>query len=859
MPAAMSIPPSLGHRPRPSLSAVLLVFAAAIGLAACAYRPAFSASAESFLQTQQPQPVGELSQGAIVTQSFWASRNGLTRVTLMLATYARADRGTVTFTLSDEDGHVVHRERFDAASVGDNQPRSFIFSAQTDSAQRGYTVSLQGDSPVGFGLTAWSDRVDRYPGVLRMKSVPTQGDLAMEWEYRTTFGLLLGHLAQLLRRHGPRLLVATALWTLPGLCLLLWLRRGDAEPWTLQRLWATAMALSGTLLVVLPHLAWIARVPLGPWAVWALLVGCGVVLLASFGRGRARLEAGSHPFGPVIAPARVTLTYAGVLALLLLTRFAALHSISAPLWGDSVHHTLITQLLVERGGIVDSYLPYVPLASFTYHSGFHLLSAWVAWSDLPWSDALPAATAVLLNGQLLNVWSVVAVGLLAEGLSATRSEPRHAAWAAPCALLVAGLLSPMPAFYVNWGRYTQLAAQIFLAPGLLWTIDAWTPGRNARHLVPLALSVAALALTHYGLALMYAAAVPVAVAVMYVRHRGERRQFLRKVMISAVAVGVGAGTLIFRWYSELSRGLLVRLLRSIVTGPAYPAFGLADFAFGDITGYVPLWMWALAGLSVIWLVGRRHFVGPLIAAWVLAVFVLANPYRILRLPGTGLLDNMTVQIGLYVPFGALMAIAVVDLADWLAARSSSRMRARLAALVVVGAIPVAVAGAMRRTDIADPRAFGMLTRFDERAGAWIQQHTDARAVFHVNGFSAYGASFVAGSDGGWWLWLVARRATTVPPAVYSMESAFTPTYRADVTERFIDMSRTLGDGSALARQMRARGVEYVYVGAQAGRVGTPPGRARLDPWLLGGSPDFEVVYTDDFVWVFRLTTPKSAA
>jgi hypothetical protein len=52
--------------------------------------------------------------------------------------------------------------------------------------------------------------------------------------------------------------------------------------------------------------------------------------------------------------------------------------------------------------------------------------------------------------------------------------------------------------------------------------------------------------------------------------------------------------------------------------------------------------------------------------------------------------------------------------------------------------------------------------------------------------------------------------------------------------------------------MKAERVEYIYIGAQQGRVGLPPGVAPLDPLALSSSPAFEVVYTDSFVWVLRV-------
>ena len=52
---------------------------------------------------------------------------------------------------------------------------------------------------------------------------------------------------------------------------------------------------------------------------------------------------------------------------------------------DAYHHTLIAEMFVKSGGIPSNYIVdpatgvYAPLASFTYHFGFHALIAAVGW------------------------------------------------------------------------------------------------------------------------------------------------------------------------------------------------------------------------------------------------------------------------------------------------------------------------------------------------------------------------------------------------------------------------------------------------------------------------------------------------
>lgn len=843
----MSFPKPQTPSPSPYLLLLLLLALCVAGCTLSSPLPAhwsLSRVDRSFLASETTEPVGELSGGTTVSQSFWPSRDGLHTITLLFATYERANSGTVTFTLRDDAGQVVYQEQVQAARLADNHPHRFLFPPQPDSALRGYTLQVSGNSAPGAGVTLWADEADRYPGLLDRDAAYLSGDLLIEWGYKPTPGVLLYNGMGTLGQHGPTLLVTMLLWLLPGLALLAWLRAGATEAWSVQQLGGAALVLSGALLVLLPQLTALVGQRLGAWAVWLILIGSGAAL------GVARWRGGS--LGPIERPGGATALYAALLALLLGSRLVALQSLIAPQWGDSIHHALITQLLLDHGGIFRTYEPYLPLGTFTYHAGFHLLAAWVGWSVPPGSSPMDGATAVLLAGQWLNGVAVVAVALLAEGLARWAGRPGTAQRAGVVALLVAGLLSEMPAFYLNWGRYTQLAGQIFLPAALLWCLTGWQRGQPRRWLVPGVLVVAALALTHYRVLMMYAAALPLIGAFVCWRGRGAWRPTLAGVGGRAVASGLTVGLLILPWYGKLLASTIVQRAAQMVSAPTRAtSYDAQANALGDVTAFVGAWLLALAALALGWLLLRRHAAGLLLGGWLLALVVLSNPAS-LNLPGTGLVDNFMRQIALYLPLAALVGLGAGDGAAWLAERAGRGRRvlgwAGVAVLLGAGAL-----GAWRQGQSADSLNFAMLTRPDEQAARWIEANTPPDAIFHTNGFFAYADAVVAGSDGGWWLWLTARRATTVPPMVYGHEAGIEPDYRQEINARFRRLHDAAPRGpAALAAALRAEGVEYVYIGAQQGRVGLPADEQPLNPLALRAHPAFELVYSDDFVWVFRV-------
>jgi hypothetical protein len=115
-----------------------------------------------------------------------------------------------------------------------------------------------------------------------------------------------------------------------------------------------------------------------------------------------------------------------------------------------VQHTVIAQLMVDNGGLFDSWEPYAPYRSLTVHFGFSSFAALLSWFT-----SMDSVRATLLMGQLISGLAVITLYPLAMRLTNGNR------WAALGAVLVAGLLSPMPAYYVNWGRYAQLAGQPF--------------------------------------------------------------------------------------------------------------------------------------------------------------------------------------------------------------------------------------------------------------------------------------------------------------------------------------------------------------------------------------------------------------
>jgi hypothetical protein len=151
-----------------------------------------------------------------------------------------------------------------------------------------------------------------------------------------------------------------------------------------------------------------------------------------------------------------------VMAATLFTRYWILRDHPYPAWTDSLHHTLITQLTATGGKLPNDLQPFSPVPLGMYHLGLYSISGLVQMLA-----NVPAHTALLLTAQTLNGLCPVGVYLLLD-----RKINRQGA---VIGTLIVGLVSFQPAWYVNWGRFTQLASQTILLAAVLIT---WENIRN---------------------------------------------------------------------------------------------------------------------------------------------------------------------------------------------------------------------------------------------------------------------------------------------------------------------------------------------------------------------------------------------
>ncbi|MCS7247287.1 MAG: hypothetical protein NZ840_03500 [Anaerolineales bacterium] len=535
-----------------------------------------------------------------------------------------------------------------------------------------------------------------------------------------------------------------------------------------------------------------------------------------------------------------------VFAALWFVRFWAIRSLPLPMWGDSVHHTLIVQLLIENGGLFESWEPYAELQSLTYHFGFHAAVAVYALLG-----GLSAAKATLVVGQILNVFAVTSLSALSWKIS------KGNRWATLFSWVLAGFVFFMPMYYTNWGRYTQLCGQVLLpiVVLLLWELMEkgyyegskkwgvkWVRERPWREILLVAVVTSGLALIHYRVFLFMLGCIPALLVLTYSRQHG-REQFTDLVL-----GGVIGFLFYLPWFTKVYGGKLYQgFVRGITTSPS----ALSDYAWeynaiGNLGTYLPVPVWVLLVVSIVWGIWRQDKRIFFVAAWWGVVLLMANPDWI-GLPGAGLLSNFAVFIAIYLPAALILGTVLA----WLMETIQAQIRS-IAQILGLGAVVVTLLLTWRsRIQDIQPDLHAMATGQDLRAMEWIQANTPQQTRILVNSFFAYGGSTVVGSDGGWWIPFLTKRKISVPPMPYTAEEGPFPNYVEYVNSlrRMIEEKGYVHPD--VVAELKARGYEYAYIGEKQGRVNYD-GPVVMKPKLMLASGLYELAYHKGRVWVLRI-------
>lgn len=788
-------------------------------------------------QIHAGQVIATVQADQVVGQSFFSRREGFNGLDLWLnlSPDSNSSDGSLIIELypEREAGEPLAIAFLSFSQIAASNPLFVSFSPQSRLSPGSYFLSLKS---VDGNIDVLGRAEDIYPhGSAYLNGAPADSDLAFRLSYDYGLSGLLEDIQTLLVNLWLVLPLALVLW-LPGWFLLDVTRLGGK--FNAGESLALSIGLSMAVIpLIMTWTSWLglAWSQISLWVVVGLLSLYALWRLLVEGFSFSRLNIDGH-----------MLALAGVFLLTLLVRTTMVRDLFASPWVDSIHHGMITRLILESGGYPESYAPYLSLVSSRYHPGFHsLLAAFV------WLANLDLERAMLVFGQVLNALIVFPVYLLARTLTKDKASAVGAA-------LIAGLFSPMPAYYTSWGRYTHLAALIVLPVAFVWvqllqerltrfaltqTIDEHTPGGTRfyaaswKMLLLAGIASAGLFLTHYRVTIFLTCLI----LADFVGHIYPRRKLglswidLLKDLGVIFLAGLFALLLILPWLPSTIANLFIPILSLWRGGTATP-FSSPVTSF--LTTALGSYTLVLAGLGLLLALLQRRWFALTLILWVGMLLSLAN-MDTLGLLGGGFITNLSVEITLFIPISILGGYLIAEIIRLWKRVISPRWHRVYDLGTVIVVLFFSLIAARYLIPILNPVTF-IFRQADKPALAWIEDNLPADETVLINPFP-WGYGLYAGNDGGYWITPLTGLKTMPPPVLYGLDNNLPAVQEINELNR--QVIEAGGDAQALHTLMSEAGINYIYLGVRGGAI---------SPSTLLSSTLFNLLYNQDGAWLFAL-------
>jgi hypothetical protein len=507
----------------------------------------------------------------------------------------------------------------------------------------------------------------------------------------------------------------------------------------------------------------------------------------------------------------------------LAVRLIMVRDLATPAWVDSVHHALITRLILNYGSYPATYMPFWDINPTAYHPGFHSIAA-----AFTWLSNLDLAQSLLILGQVLNAFSIFSVYLFTTSLTRSSTAGLFAA-------IITGFLTPMPAYYTSWGRYTELTG-LLLLPVVLTLIqlcmDENAPRRRGWIIVLGGITAGGLFMIHYRV-IVFLACLIFSYLIFYIVRKREDLQVkpgrLLAYVLAIVVLGIAS---VFPWFLHTLKSTVLPIVNTPITTSV---LFFQDFSWPYLTSALGKQSLVLAGLGLLrGMIKHRRFTFILIV-WILILFFLGN-MAALKLPGGGLISTSSVEIMLFIPISILGGYFIDQiLINWKDLIPKQFIRPSLGIILILSGF-VAFLGAKQLVSIINPITILSRTA-DLPAIKWLGDHIPENETIVINPF-AWGYGLYGGSDGGFWISPLSGRVTLPPPVLYGLGGEAKKIIQH--SQQVISLSP---DPSALWEYLNSQQLHYIYIGAKGGVI--PPEK-------LASSGLFSVLYHHDGVWIFRV-------
>jgi len=491
-----------------------------------------------------------------------------------------------------------------------------------------------------------------------------------------------------------------------------------------------------------------------------------------------------------------------VLMITLLSRLIVAYEFPYLAGDDSLHHSLITNLVATTGRLPYNILPFDSTNLNHYHLGLYALTG-----PLQLLVGISAPQALLWFSQFLNGLCGLGIFLMLD-----RKVSREAGI---FGMISVGLFSIFPSWFINWGRFTQLAAQTVLLPAALLAWETISTHNSQRKilerqdwvdLILAGLLFAGVCLLHFRVAVFLLGLILIICLSETIKTDKRVRIFLRMatrvVVLGLIVLIIVLPTLI----SGLESYLVQRDPQSLTNELNLSLTEQSYYIQGDKDTWKLTWKSAsflvIGGLGMV--VGlfsnKTRRLSLIIFFWFVLMIVLSQLYR-LNIPALAFVNITAVLLAFYLPFGIGAGILWQILFE-----KPNRLILKKLRLLAIGMIVFAsfFTFYLRTNDFLEVRAF--MTPEDEAAMEWVKLNTDSEAVFGVN-TAFLNPAMPYGTDAGYWLPVYAERRTTTMTLLASL---------SDDYSHDLERSKTMTDLYKMntVETLCDFGVDYLYSGVK---------------------------------------------
>jgi hypothetical protein len=582
------------------------------------------------------------------------------------------------------------------------------------------------------------------------------------------------------------LVVIGGIFTIPGWAILV--TTDYWKKWTTLQRWILAIGLSIAFYPVLFYSARILfpRLQIGPNKNYVILI-LGLVWIIYRLRGALRNQVNFNQIEWI-----AILIFIGTL----FTRYYIAYTNPFPAWSDSLHHTLLTEIVGASGRLPKTLEPYAPTSLDMYHLGLYALTGTVQQLA-----NVPAHTALLWTAQTLN-------GLCGLGIYLVLDRKVSNIGAIAGATLV-GLIFHMPAWYVNWGRFTQIASQTILLIAWIVTWDAITYYQEKKsmkftNIWPTFLAgviTASIFFFHFRVAGFYIPLLIITILAELLNIYNEKI-LIKCTIIPSLILCIIVLILIMSPFIDAFEVYYLKSKAKSLIPTSLRTSSYHQFSLESIPVLVAKpWLLFVTCLGTIINVIWKNRIFKIFFVWTLILIVFGNLFR-LNIPLLSFSNIGAILIMLYIPMGITLGIFWDTLEKLLFQKIKKKTSSFLLGIILFGGV---FGGILQINNLESYRFF--VTNADINAMDWIKRNTPQNSTFVINTF-LWLKRIPHGTDGGYWIPYFTDRKTTNSTMLVGLDK---DDYYHEVIQ-LASLSAQLSNNAESLKNFCDMGVNYIYIG-----------------------------------------------